>query len=77
MIETRGELDLSEEPVRAESRGEIGMQNLERNQALMLCILREIYSCHSTASKLAVDGVILGKCIPDTIEWCAVLHVCR
>ena len=57
MIESRGELDLSQETIRAEGRGEIRMKNLQSDDAIVLAILREIDSGHSTSPELAVDRV--------------------
>ena len=57
MIESRGELDLSQETIRAERCGEIRMKNLECDDAIVLAILREINRRHSASSELAVDRV--------------------
>src|SRR5688572_10310887 len=59
MVESRGELDLSQKPVRAERSGQIGMQDLERHEALVLAILREIHSRHAAAAELTVDRVVV------------------
>ena len=68
VIEPRRDLDLAEKPVGAERRGEFRMQNLERDDALVLGVLREIDRGHSAATKLTVNGVGRSEKLPDALD---------
>ena len=56
----RGRLDLGEEPLGAERRGEIGVQHLDRDVAVVLEVVREIDGRHAAAAELALDAVAIG-----------------
>src|SRR5215203_3056937 len=68
MVESRSKLYLSQEPIRTKRRREIRMENLQRNEPLVLSILREIDSRHSSTTELAVDRVRVGECAPQPFE---------
>ena len=74
MIQARGELDLAQESLRTERRGDVGMKHLERDESFMFRILRQIHSCHSAAAKLAVDGVCIRHCPAKTLERQGCVH---
>jgi len=57
MIEARGKLDFAKKTLRSQRSRQIGMENLERYNAIVLAVLRQIYRRHATAPELAVDGV--------------------
>ena len=59
MLQVRGELYLLEKALRPEDRGELRMQQLDRDLAMVLQILREIHRRHPTRTKLALDGVAI------------------
>lgn len=62
-------------------RGEVGMKHLERNDAIVLGILGEVYSRHPTTAELAIDEVGAGRrcaqsfkresqlLLPDVRDW--------
>ena len=57
MLQLRRRLDLGEESLGAEGRGELGMQDLDRDVAIVPEVAREIDRRHSADSDLAVDTV--------------------
>ena len=57
MVEPRRELDLAKKAIGAERGSEIGMKNLERDDAIVLAVLREIDRRHPAAAELAIDRV--------------------
>src|SRR6188472_2988761 len=77
MIQSCRELDLPQEPVGAETRRQLRMKNLQRDESLVLCILREIHGRHPAAAELAIYGVVLLECFLDSVERCALHPVCR
>jgi hypothetical protein len=54
-------LDLSQESVGANFRGDFGAQDLHRHHAFVAQIAGEIDDSHSTFAELPVDGVTIGK----------------
>ena len=56
MLQARGEPDLALEALGAERRGEVGMQHLERNGALVLNVAGQIHRGHAAAPDLAFDA---------------------
>jgi hypothetical protein len=75
MIQAGSKLDLSEESLGSKRRGEIGVQDFQRNESLVLCILREIHCRHSPTPKLAIDRVGVGERVTNSVEWCAAWHL--
>ena len=65
MIQSCREPDLTQKPLRSERRREIGMQHLERDDAIVLDVLRQIHCRHSAAAELAIDYVALGERFPQ------------
>src|SRR5678815_2650856 len=57
MVQSRDELDLPEKSLRPKGRGKIGVEDFQRDDAVVLAILREIHRRHSATPKLAVDTV--------------------
>ena len=68
MIQTSGNLYLSQKPIGAERRGKLGMQHFERDQALVLHILSEIDGCHPAATELTIYRVVLRQCGAEALD---------
>src|SRR6266508_5765196 len=62
MIQPCSELDLPQKPIGAEGRGELGVKHLERNDAVVLDVLREVHGRHAAATELAIHRVRVRKC---------------
>ncbi|HEY3934377.1 MAG TPA: hypothetical protein VGL65_07125 [Gemmatimonadales bacterium] len=61
MVESRGDLHFGKKALGAERRGEIRAQDLDRDIAVMLEVVREIDRRHAASPKLAFDGVAVGQ----------------
>ncbi len=61
MIQPSRGLDLAQKTVRAERGSELGMQNLERNESLVLYILSEVDGRHPAPSQLTIYCVAVLK----------------
>ena len=57
VLQPGGELDLAEEAVGPERRGELGVEHLERDRAVVLDVLRQEHRGHPTAAELALERV--------------------
>src|SRR5438105_1176707 len=57
MLEVGGDFYLANEPVGAEHRGELGMQDLYRNFTIVFPVVGEIDGGHSAAPELVLDRV--------------------
>ena len=83
MVEPRGQRDLLEKAVRAHGGGEFGMQDLDRDPAIVLAVLGQEHRRHASASKLTVDRVRVRQGISQALngKTQALLHrhdsVCR
>src|SRR5687767_14178495 len=51
------------------------MQHFERNQSLMLHVLSEVDRCHSAATELPVDRVILRQRPAESFDWKRSCHI--
>jgi hypothetical protein len=60
-VQARREADLPLEPLRAERLGQLRMQHLERDRAIMAQVLGEIDRGHASAPELTLDGVAARK----------------
>ena len=60
MIEPGGNLDLAQEAVGAERGGELGVQHLEGDDAVVLEIAGEVDGGHAPAAELALDLITIG-----------------
>ena len=69
MLQVRRRLDLGEEPLGAECRGEIGVQHLDRDLAVVLEVVREVDRGHAARAELALDAVAVGEGRAETQEW--------
>jgi len=70
MLETRGGLDLYDEAVGAEDGGELGLQHLERDPAVVLEVLGEVNGGHAAGAELALDAVAALEGRVQTIGDC-------
>ena len=57
MLQPGGELDLAQEALRAERGGELGVEHLERDRAVVLEVVGEIDGGHAAAAELALERV--------------------
>jgi hypothetical protein len=57
MLEIRGRLDLGQEAFRANDRGQLRLQNLERDLPLVLQVIGEIDGGHATLTEFGLDAV--------------------
>lgn len=62
MLKTRNNLDLAKEPIRADGRSELRMQNLERYRASMSNIVGEVDAAHAAPADFTLDDVSAGEC---------------
>ena len=61
MLQPGGEPDLAQEPLGAERGGELGVQHLERDLAVVLEVVREVDRGHAAAAELALERVAVGQ----------------
>ena len=63
-----GELDLAKKPFATECQRNFGMHDLQRDIAVVLQVMSEIYSCHSAARDLAVDSISIAQCLLKVVR---------
>jgi hypothetical protein len=68
MRQPRGDLDLTQEPLRTQRGSELGSQHLEGDLALMPEVLGKIHDRHSAAAQFPVDDVTIGEDRLQNIE---------
>jgi hypothetical protein len=61
VLEVGGDPDLAEEALVAEHGGELGMQDLEGDGAVVLQVARQEDGGHAAAAELAVEAVAVGQ----------------
>ena len=61
VIQRRGDADLSQEPLGADSGTELRVQHLDRDVATVSEVVREVHRRHAAASQLALDAVAAGE----------------
>ncbi|HZI21522.1 MAG TPA: hypothetical protein VFD76_03370 [Gemmatimonadales bacterium] len=61
MGQARGDLDLAQEPLGAERRGDLGPEHFERDAAAVLQVGGEVNRRHPAMSELALDPVTPGE----------------
>jgi hypothetical protein len=61
VLQVGGNLDLRQEPLGADHRGQLGLQNLHCHLAIVLEILREVDRSHAALTQLALDRVAVGE----------------
>ena len=57
MLQSRGELDLAQEALRAERMRQLGVQHLDRDEPLVLDVVREIDGGGAATANLALQDV--------------------
>ena len=57
MLQTGGERDLTPEALGAERRGQIGVEQLERDGAIVFGVARQVHGRHAATPKLALEEV--------------------
>ena len=65
MLESRSDPDLPLETFRPKAGHELGVQHLERDQAVVLEIAREIHRGHATPAELALDEIAVAESVPE------------
>ena len=73
VLQPGGEADLALEALGAEGGGELGMEHLERDRAVVPEVAREVDRGHAPAAELALERV---ACNPDE-RLCRVRHESR
>src|SRR5207249_9635502 len=69
MLEPSGELDFAQEALAAERHGDFGAQRLEREEALVLRVAREVDCRHAAAAQLAIDDVSIAERGVQLCNW--------
>jgi hypothetical protein len=60
MVQPGGGFDLAKKPLRAQAGGELGLQNLDRDLAMVFPVLREVDDRHPAAAEFALDRIAVG-----------------
>ena len=61
MLEIGRGLDLGEEPLGADDRGELGPEHLDGDPAVVLEVLRQVHGGHAARAELPLDPVAVGE----------------
>ena len=73
MIQARDDVDLAQKSIRADRRGELRVQNLQRDVPMVFHVVGEIDRRHAAAADLALDAIASGQRALETAE--GVVHV--
>jgi hypothetical protein len=57
--ERASDLDLAQEPIGAQRGGELRVQHLDRDVAVVGHVVRQVHDRHSTLSQLSLEAVLL------------------
>ncbi len=68
VLESRGELDLSLEPLVPHGGGQLRQHHLERDRAVVLQVVGEVDRGHPAAAQLALDLIAAGQRGPEAFE---------
>jgi hypothetical protein len=68
VLERGGGLDLLDEPVGAEHGGELGLEDLDGDLAVVAGVVREIDRGHAALTQLARDAVAVGEACPEALD---------
>ncbi len=68
MLQPRGDLDLAQEALGAELRGELRVEHLDRDRPMVLQILREEHRRHAPPTELTLDRVAVGESLTKGVE---------
>ena len=61
MLKPGGKLDLAKKPLGSKHGGDIGMKDFERDWAVVLEVVSEVYRRHTGAAELPVDPVMVAE----------------
>jgi hypothetical protein len=61
MLQASGQLDFPLKALGAERRGQLRMEDLQRNRPVMAQVMGEIHRRHTTAPEFALDTVAVDK----------------
>ncbi len=67
MLQGGGGLDLDHEAVGAEDGGELGLEDLDGDLAVVLEVVGEVDGGHAAGPKLALDAVAVGQCRGEAV----------
>jgi hypothetical protein len=67
MIEPRRELDLSQEPVSTERRGEVRVEDLDGDDTFMFGVLGKEDGSHPSSSELTIYGIGAGERVAEFV----------
>ncbi len=65
MLESRGGLYLSLEPLGADTLGELGMDDLYGHSPVVLLVVGEIHARHAASAKLIFEGIPIGELVVE------------
>src|SRR5207248_2547273 len=68
VLQPGGDLDLAQEPLGAEGRREVRVQDLDRDRPMVLQVLREEHRRHAPATQLPLDRVAVGDGLTQGVE---------
>src|SRR5438093_7704520 len=71
MGESGGDVDLAQEAIRPQARGQVGAEHLEGDQPAVFQVLRQVDGRHAPMAELAFDAIALGKCDLEAAEQTA------
>jgi hypothetical protein len=61
VLQPGGEADLAEEALGTQAGGDLRAEHLEGNRPIVLEVLRQVHSGHSTATELTFDSVAISQ----------------
>src|SRR5205085_8848161 len=61
-------LNLLKETLRAECRGELRLEHLERDFSVVPDVVRQVHGCHTALAELSLEGVAIGECSLELFE---------
>src|SRR4051812_42276644 len=70
MLQRRGRLDLDDEPLGAQHRGELRLQDFDRDLAIVLEVVREVDGRHSALAEFALDAIAAGERCGEEVGLC-------
>ena len=68
MLQRRGDLDLAEEPLAAEHRRQLGLEQLDRDPPAVLQVLGEEHDRHPAVAELPLHAVPIAERRPELLE---------
>jgi hypothetical protein len=68
MLQVSGDLDLLEEAIRPDDRGDLGPNDFDGYLALVLSVTRQVDRRHAPLAELALDFVAIGECRAEPVD---------